>query len=199
MTQLVVVLTGGIASGKTQVSDTFNELGSAVIDADIVAREVVAKDTPAWHAIHQHFGQEILLGTGDINRAALRKIVFNDGKALAELNAITHPVISQTIKSAVVKATTDIILVVIPLLTVANRHAYFDRVLVVDVGEDVQRHRLQQRDEISAEYAQSMLNTQINREQRLMLADDVINNDGSIQELISCTELMHGFYQSLVS
>lgn len=199
MAQLVVVLTGGIASGKTQTSNILSTLGCAVIDADVVARQVVAKDTQGWSAIVERFGQKILHQNGAVNRQALKTIVFNDANALADLNAITHPLITESIKLDIDKSDKDVVVVVVPLLTTANRHAYFDRVLVVDVKEDTQHRRLQHRDQINAEFSRKMLSAQIDRKQRLTLADDVIGNEGSLQELEESVELMHDFYVSLAT
>lgn len=197
MKKLVVVLTGGIASGKTRVSDKMAEMGSAVIDADQVAREVVVKNTPGWQAVRQRFGDNILDDKGDIDRRALRQIVFNDAEALADLNAITHPLIRSSIQSAVKAADNSLVIVVIPLLSKANNQAYFDRVLVIDVSEEIQHQRLQERDQISQRLAQKMVASQISRHQRLHLADDVISNHGGLNTLMQSVELMYGFYRHL--
>lgn len=199
MNQLVVALTGGIASGKTQVSNTLTDLGSAVIDADKVAREVVVKASAGWQAIVKRFGSEILHRDGEINRRALRKKVFHDSQALADLNAITHPLITAAIKTAIENTRHNLIVVVIPLLTAQNRQSYFDRVLVVDVHEDRQRERLQKRDQIDTPLTEKMISAQISREQRLKLADDVISNQGSLQDLNHSVTLMHGFYCHLLA
>ena len=199
MSKLVVVLTGGVASGKTQVSNRMAELGCAVIDADQVARDVVVKGSAGWQAVYERFGDTVLHENGELNRRALRKVVFNDTDALADLNAITHPRISKIIKSDIDQCDKNLVVVVIPLLTEDNRHEYFDRVLVVDVCEQTQRQRLQNRDQISKELSEKMLASQINRHQRLIIADDVISNQSTLQALNKSVELMHGFYMSLIS
>lgn len=198
MTQLVVALTGGIASGKTQVSNRMADLGCSIIDADLLARDVVMKDSPGWQAIHQRFGAKILQENGEIDRRELREIVFNDTDALSDLNNITHPLISSSIQSAINQSSGDLVVVVIPLLTRDNRHASFKRVLVVDVCEEVQYQRLQKRDQISARLAKQMLASQLSRQQRLHLADDVISNQSTLQKLYESVDLMHQFYVSLI-
>lgn len=198
MTQLVVALTGGIASGKTQVSNKLAELGAAIIDADLVARDVVTKDSAGWQAIHRRFGAKILQKNGEIDRRELRKIVFNDSNALSDLNDITHPLISTSIQSAINQNSEGLVIVVIPLLTKDNRHASFDRVLVVDVCQETQFQRLQKRDQINAQLAEQMLASQLSRQQRLCLADDVISNQSSLESLYDSVNLMYQFYVSLV-
>jgi dephospho-CoA kinase len=199
MSQLIVVLTGGIASGKTQVSQRMSELGCSVIDADQVARDVVEKNSAGWQAVIERFGPEILREDGEINRRVLRALVFNDSDALADLNAITHPLIQASIKSAINQDSNQLIVVVIPLLTQTNQQTYFDRVLVVDVNENTQRQRLQQRDQINDQLTEKMLASQISRTQRLILADDVISNQGTLQDLQKSVDLMFGFYTDLVN
>jgi len=199
MAKLVVVLTGGIASGKTQISNKLAKLGCDIIDADLVARDVVMKGSSGWQAICERFGVAVLHGNGEINRRTLRELVFNDDNALADLNAITHPRITSSIKSAIEQSERNMVVVVIPLLTEHNRHAYFDRVLVVDVSHETQHRRLQQRDQISDQLIGKMLASQISRKQRLKLANDVISNQGTLQALNESVELMHGFYVSLTA
>ncbi|MCX7544676.1 dephospho-CoA kinase [Marinicella gelatinilytica] len=199
MSKLVIVLTGGIASGKTQVSDTFKDLGSTVVDADLVARQVVAKDTTGWQSVFERFGDEVMQPDGELNRDILRNIVFNDPRALKDLNDITHPLISQTIKSHIEQTSQGIVLVVIPLLTKDNQYPYFERILVIDVCPKVQNKRLQQRDGIDWKLADKMMASQMTRDQRLLLADDIIVNNRSLHDLKRSAELMHGYYQSLLA
>ncbi|MCW8870465.1 MAG: dephospho-CoA kinase [Proteobacteria bacterium] len=198
MTQLVVALTGGIASGKTQVSNKMAELGATIIDADLVARDVVMKDSPGWQAIYQRFGSKVLQDNGEIDRRELRKIVFNDAGALSDLNNITHPLISSSIHSAIIKNSDELVIVVIPLLTEDNRHTTFDRVLVVDVCEETQHQRLQKRDQINVQLAKQMMVSQLSSQLRLHLADDVISNQSTLQNLYDSVGLMYQFYVSLV-
>ena len=198
MDRLVVVLTGGVASGKTQVSNEMARLGWTVIDADLVARDVVIKGSEGWHEIVERFGETVLQPDGEINRRLLREMVFHDAVALSDLNAITHPLIAQSIKTSINQSVQKYLLVVIPLLTASNKHDDYNRVLVVDVAEDIQRQRLQQRDQMSHGLVDKMLASQISRQQRLKLADDVVSNQGTLQALRHSVALLHGFYVSLV-
>lgn len=181
-----VGLTGGIASGKTAVSDRLRRLGAVVIDSDLLAREVVEPGTPGLAAVLRRFGTPLLSPDGTLDRAALGRIVFADAEARSDLEQIVHPAVRA--RAAVIEAEAEadadaVVVHVIPLLVETGQAADFDLVVVVDVPPDVQRQRLQQRSSLSADEAESRLAAQAGREDRLRLADYVVNNAGPLSEL----------------
>ena len=196
---LIIGLTGGIASGKTRVADGFSRLGVPVIDTDGLAREVVAPGMPALNAIKKRFGDSIIEATGQLNRSALRDIVFDDPQALADLEAITHPAISELALSRIAATDAEYLLLIVPLLIEKDWYTLVDRVLVVDAPESVQKARLMQRDNISAERANTMINSQADRLSRLAKADDVIHNDKDEEALESAILALHHKYLSLAT
>ena len=173
---LIIGLTGGIASGKSVVTDHFATLGVPVIDADIIARELVEAGKPALEKISQRFGKTILLDNGELNRPALREIIFTDEPARHDLEAILHPLIRNEITVRIAALDDCYCIVVIPLLTESSGWEILDRILVIDCPETIQLQRLQQRDHIDADQALRILNTQASREQRKAIADDIIDN-----------------------
>ena len=153
----VIGLTGGIASGKSTVSAGFAELGATIVDTDLIARELVARGTPALAEIALHFGPSILSSDGSLNRRALREIVFAQPQAKLDLEAILHPRIRAQARAQVAAASGPYVVLVVPLLVESGQYGWVDRVLVVDVSGDLQRRLLMARDEISAEMALSMI------------------------------------------
>ncbi|MEA9564010.1 MULTISPECIES: dephospho-CoA kinase [unclassified Xanthomonas] len=181
MSDFIVGLTGGIASGKSALAAEFEKLGVPVIDADVVARQVVAPG-PILDAITERFGPGILLPDGILNRQALRQIVFADPAQRKALEAITHPAIRAELQRAAQEASAPYTIVAIPLLTEVGglvTYPWLDRVLVVDASVELQHTRLTQRDGSTPALASQMLAAQASREQRLALADDVVNNNGN--------------------
>lgn len=191
----VIGLTGGIASGKSAVSRMFEDLGSNVIDADVVAREVVEPGTEGLMALTKEFGPEILKSNGTLDRTGLRKMVFNNEHKLKQLNAILHPLIHEKIKQKISQVTDNYCIVVIPLLCESSNYKWLDRILVVDVPPQVQLQRLMSRDGITEALAQKMMNSQCTRKQRLLIADDVIKNDKTLDELKGHVETLHKLYE----
>lgn len=186
MSHFVVGLTGGIASGKSEVSRRFEALGIVVADADIAAREVVAPGTPALAQIAQRFGTGILLDDGSLNRARLREIVFASPDLRRELEAITHPAIRARVRAVCNAANSPYAIAAIPLLTEAGgpeHYPWLARVLVIDTPVAVQHARLIRRDGIDDALASKMIAAQASREQRLAIADDVIVNDSTPEAL----------------
>jgi dephospho-CoA kinase len=190
-----VGLTGGIASGKTTVARLFGALGVPIIDADVIAREVVAPGTTVLARIAARFGAGIVLPDGTLDRHALRQIVFQDGAARADLEALTHPAIWESIERHSVGLGGTYQMLVIPLLVEKQRREAIERVLVVDCPEELQVKRLQTRDRITREAALSMLAAQATRAERLAAADDVIVNDSDIQALRVQVERLHARYR----
>jgi dephospho-CoA kinase len=183
---LKVGLTGGIASGKSTVSEAFARLGAEVLDADKVAREVVLPGEPAWLSLQQAFGPEFFLPNGEINRSKLRRLVFADPEERSRLNAIVHPAVMKEINRRLEQLTTlaqDAVVVVdVPLLLEVGVAYRFDRVIVVYVTKMVQIKRLRQRDGLSLEEAKQALSTQMVLSKKVELADYVIDNSGTRAE-----------------
>ncbi|MCW9028169.1 MAG: dephospho-CoA kinase [Kangiella sp.] len=192
-----VALTGGIASGKTAISDMFAELGVPIIDADIIAREVVAKGTEVLKTIVEHFGYEVLTETGELDRQKLRTIVFADEQSRQWLNSLLHPLIREEIKQRQHQAQFAYSISVIPLLFESGQYQEYDRVLVVDCPAEVQLKRLMERDNSSKQQAQAMLDKQATREQRLSIADDVIVNDSDLHSLKQSVIKLDNQYRQL--
>jgi len=188
----VVGLTGGIASGKTTVANMFHEqFGIEIVDADIVAREVVEPGSQGLAAIEQKFGASILLNDGSLNRAKLREIIFSQPEEKAWLNALLHPLIRQQMLTDLANVTSPYALLVIPLMAENNLQSLADTVVVVDVDEETQLRRTSERDNVSREQAQSILASQATREQRLAIADHVIKNHAENQKLLPQITVLH--------
>ena len=179
----VVVLTGGIASGKTAVSDLFEQRGVPVIDTDRIAHEIVEPDQPALNQIAETFGQEFLGADGRLDRKKMRNAIFSNPQQKTCLEGILHPAIVSEVTRRISQIKAPWCILVVPLLAETNLFPWIDRVLVVDVEESVQIDRVMARDKISQEQAQSILSTQISRRQRLTLADDILDNSGSLEQL----------------
>lgn len=192
-----VALTGGIASGKSRVADIFESLGVTVIDSDSVAREVVAPGSEGLLAIVQRFGPSVLTEDGQLDRRALREIVFADPSARGDLEAITHPQIRARMGALNRLAQGPYLINAIPLLAETGGRRDFDRVLVVDCPEDVQIARVMARDRIDEAAARAVLAAQASRAARLALADDVIVNDGDLEALQKAVGVLHERYLDL--
>jgi len=180
---LRIGLTGGIASGKSVVADMFAELGVPVIDTDLIAREVVQPGQPALDEIRERFGETVIDPAGALDRAVLRKLIFSDDDARLDLEAILHPRIGAETHRQADAANGDYQLIVVPLLVGSPLLQFVNRVLVVDCQEDTQIRRLLERDTESVEQAERILAAQASREERLAIADDVVNNDHSLDHV----------------
>lgn len=180
----VVAITGGIGSGKTTVANQFAALGIEVVDADLIAREVVAPGTPALAAITSHFGPEILTEQGLLDRRVLRERIFSDPAAKSWLNALLHPIIRSEMLRQCAAVSSPYCLLVVPLLVENRLTELADRVLVIDVDEATQIERTCHRDGVSREQAQAILASQANRSERLAMADDVLDNQSGTTETI---------------
>jgi len=192
-----VALTGGIASGKSRVADIFEALGVTVIDSDAVAREVVAPGSEGLLAIVQRFGPSVLTEDGQLDRRALREIVFADPSARGDLEALTHPRIRARMGALNRQARGPYLINAIPLLAETGGRRDFDRVLVVDCPEDLQITRVMARDRIDETAARAVLAAQASRAARLALADDVIVNDGDLESLRKAVGALHERYLDL--
>lgn len=181
-----VGLTGGIASGKTTVARRWAEHGAVVIDADVLAREVVEPGTPALRAIRARFGDGVVDGDGRLDRPAVGRLVFGDDEARNALNAIVHPAVRT--RSAELERAADagaVVVHVIPLLVETGQAGDFDEVVVVDVPPETQVARLRTRDGFTADEAYARLRAQADREERLAAATRVIENDGDLDALLA--------------
>ena len=180
---LKVGLTGGIASGKSTVSEAFARLGAKVLDADEVAREVVLPGKPAWTKLRHTFGSEFFHPDGRLNRSKLRRLVFADPEQRSRLNAIVHPEVMREIDFRFEQLTSSaehaVVLVDIPLLIEVGVVHRFDKVVVVYANESVQVMRLMQRDGLSREEARQALSVQIDLREKAKKADFVIDNSGT--------------------
>jgi dephospho-CoA kinase len=194
---LTIGLTGGIGCGKTTVAQYFQTLGITVIDADTIARELVAPNTPAYTAIFHHFGNDILLDSGELDRKKLRTIIFADAEQRKWLEQLLHPLILQEIYQRKKAVTAPYCVLMIPLLLEKNVYHDIDRILVIDADQDLQIARVQQRDQLSLEQINAILATQLAQQERLKLADDVIVNNDKLSRLHKQIEQLHQRYLHL--
>ena len=197
---LRIGLTGGIASGKSTVTQRFGELGVPVIDADIASRAVVEPGTVGLQRIIDRFGPNILGPAGDLNRAAMREQVFGNPVLRKELESILHPLIRGYMEERANRVVFPYLIMAIPLLIESGTpRQRLDRILVVDTDESSQLRRLQDRDGGSLGQASAILASQASRESRLMAADDVLINNGSVTDLRQAVDRLHQRYLSLVN
>ena len=197
---LTVVVTGGVASGKSAVCERFAALGVPVFDADVAAREVVEPGQPALAEVVDAFGADVLDAQGRLDRRRLRALVFADREARRRLEAIVHPRVRARLRAQVAQAPGPYVVVAIPLLVEGGGRAnypWIDRVLVVDAAPATQLERLVRRDGIDHALAQAMIEAQSTRGQRLAAADDVIANDGDLAQLHAAVDAMDARYRSL--
>lgn len=180
---MVVGVTGGIGSGKTTVTDHFAAKDIVVVDADVIARTVVAPGTPCLQALQDAFGAQVLNADGSLNRPWLRAHIFSDAAAKQQVNAIMHPAIRQELLSQLKAARSPYVILSAPLLLENQLDKLCQRVLVVDIDTATQQQRTAQRDQVSAEQVRAIIASQLPREARLAKADDVIDNSGAIAAL----------------
>jgi dephospho-CoA kinase len=198
---LPIAVTGGIASGKSEVTRRFEALGIEVLDADLIARELVEPGQPALAEIARRFGAGVIDAAGRLDRRALRSIVFADAGARRDLEAILHPRVHATLQARAQAAAPPYVLLAIPLLaeSTPGRYAWLARVLVVDVPRAVQIQRVMQRDAVERAAAEAALAAQATREARLAIAHDVIVNDGPLAALDAIVAKLHARYLALAA
>lgn len=194
---LVIGLTGGIAAGKTTVSQLFEKWGAPIIDADVIAHQLTAKNTAAYKDICLHFGDSILQKDGTLDRLKLRNIIFHNPVDKAWLEQLLHPRIREKMKVDVAAVKTPYCICVIPLLAEGTGIDFLDRVLVVDADPKIQLSRLTTRDQSSESLAQKILLAQAAREKRLAIADDIIDNNGDPTSLERQVKKLHERYTAL--
>ena len=193
---MIIGLTGGIGSGKTAVSDTFKSLGIDIVDADVSSRRVVEKGQPALDDIQAHFGDGILDSENNLDRAKLREIIFKNPQERVWLEKLLHPKIAEHIKDQLENSNSPYCILVSPLLLETEQKSYCSFVLVVDVPEESQIARTAKRDGVSEEQVKNIISAQIDREKRLEQADEIIINDGSMEELKEKVMVLHTKYLS---
>jgi dephospho-CoA kinase len=194
---LLVALTGGIASGKTAASDRLAQLGATVIDTDVIARQVVEPGTRGLAKLVEAFGDEVVDDSGELDRKALRHRIFEDPQERQRLDELLHPLIEKAAREQIAAAgNVPYVVVVVPLLIETGVFGDADRVVVVDVPQDIQVRRLMARDGIEAEQVKRILDAQASREQRLARADHVIDNSGPLAELESQVDRLHRYWRN---
>ncbi|ANB01313.1 dephospho-CoA kinase [Ectothiorhodospira sp. BSL-9] len=194
---LTVGLTGGIGSGKSTVGRLFQEHGAALIDSDVVARQVVEPGSEGLERLRKAFGETILDAQGHLDRAAMREVIFQNSQARHRLESLLHPMIWAEIDRQKSETNAPYCMLVIPLLVESGAQERVDRVLVVDCPEDRQRSRASARDGVSPQQIQAILDAQATRTQRLAAADDVIDNSGATGALANRVEELHRRYLDL--
>ena len=202
MSDFIVAITGGVASGKSTVDALFRARGVVVADADIAARDAVAPGSDGLAEVVAEFGASVLDPTGQLDRPAMRRRVFADADARKRLEAIIHPRVREALRDLCRAATSAYAIASIPLLAEGGgREAYpwLQRILVVDVPDAVQLARLLQRDAIDEDLARTMIAAQASRQQRLAIADDVLVNGGALDALPSQVEALDRFYRVLAT
>ena len=194
-----IALTGGIGSGKSSIARQFAAFGVNIIDADLIAREVVEPGTSALQAIAARYGAAILTEQGSLDRARLRDIIFQTPEEKNWLNALLHPLINARTQQLIAEASSPYVLWVVPLLVENQLQHQADRVLVIDVDEATQIARTRQRDQISLAQAQRILAAQATRQQRLACADDIIDNSGEPEDALPQVAELHQRYLRLAA
>ena len=188
---MIVGLTGGIGSGKTAVSDLFHDLGITIVDADLASRVVVEKGREELSKIAEHFGEDILNSSGELDRAKLREVIFKSEEEKLWLESLLHPAIASQIQKELDLSESPYTILVSPLLLETDQKNFCSTVLVVDVPVEIQIERTSKRDNVSEGQIKSIIASQLDRDSRLEQADEVILNDGSIQDLESKVQELH--------
>ena len=191
---MIIGLTGGIGSGKSAAANFFQNEGISVIDTDQLARKVIEKDTPGYSKVVESFGANILDNNDSIDRAKLREEVFHDSEKRKILESITHPLVRELMVQKISSSTSPYSIIMVPLIFETNSAKNYDRVLVIDCDVEIQLARATIRDENSADLIQKIIDSQCSRSERLSIANDVIPNNNSIEDLKKRSLAMHNFY-----
>lgn len=194
---LIIGLTGGIGSGKTAASDYLAQKGITVVDSDVIAREVVEPEQPAWLAIRDHFGPEAILPSGELNRSWLRDRVFQQPSERTWLEQQTHPAIRELTIQRLNHSQSPYAILASPLLFESGQDALVNRTLIIDVPEELQVERSCQRDTNSPEQIRRIIRSQISRDQRLNRANDIVDNSGNLPHLWLQLDQLHQQYLQL--
>lgn len=194
-----VALTGGIGSGKSTIAEYFAASGVDIIDADVIAREVVEPGTPALQVIIARYGDAVVNEQGALHRSRLREIIFATPDEKRWLDALLHPLINARTQQLKAQAVSPYVLWVVPLLVENQLQRQADRVLVVDTDEETQLKRTLQRDNVSLDQAKRILAAQATRQQRLACADDIIDNSGAPENALPQVAQLHQLYLKLAA
>lgn len=192
-----VGLTGGIGSGKSTVTDIFQRLGAKIIDADAITHELQGMGQPAYNDILKQFGTDVIGENQELDREYLRKLVFTDSNLKTKLENIVHPLVRAEIYRRISSVTQPYCVISIPLLFESGSKYEFDRILVVDIPEDLQITRACKRDGVARNEIVKIINSQVKRDKRLKMADDVICNDKNMASLVIEVEKLHNKYLQL--
>lgn len=187
----IVGITGGIGSGKSAATEKLAQFGVTIVDADIVAREVVEPGQPALEAIEQHFGNEVIASGGALDRAYLRKLVFSNQSEREWLEKLLHPIIRDSILDQLNNSDGDYAVLASPLLLETDQSQLVDHIVVIDVPEATQLQRTIARDENSEEQVKAIMNAQMPRHKRLEKADTIICNDSDLIHLEREMDKLH--------
>ena len=197
--KFIVGLTGGIGSGKTTAGNIFARLGADIIDADEISRALVNAGSPCFDEIVLHYGKDIVDSDGNLDRAKLRELVFNDDQQKQWLENLLHPLIKQGIEQKIEISASEYIIVSVPLLLESGNYDFVDRILVIDVPEKTQLSRIMHRDGSSENLARQIMNTQVSRDERLRQADDILDNNNDLGSLEKQIENLHEKYLRLAA
>jgi dephospho-CoA kinase len=187
----VLGVSGGIGSGKTAATDQFTRHGITVVDADTIAHQVVAPNSAALATIAKHFGPTMLLSSGELDRAQLRTLVFNQPEEKRWLENLLHPLIRKQITQELAQARSPYVILSAPLLLETNLHTLADHILVIDCDENLQKQRSSLRDNSDPDTIEKIMQQQLKRQDRLAKADSVINNNGTLAELQNAVDTFH--------
>ena len=195
---MIIGLTGGIGSGKSAAADLFNNLGIDTIDADDLAKDSLNISSQGYELFIKEFGKKYLDENKNINRELLRKDIFNDPAAKLKLENIIHPLVRTGIQSFIDNSSSEYCIVVVPLIFETNTSKLYDRILVIDCDVDAQISRTSKRDKQTNNAIKNIINKQATREERLSIADDVIENNGSLESLRDAVFKTHKKYMELI-
>ena len=190
----VIGLTGGIATGESTVSNYFQKLGITIVDADAIAKQVVAPDSSSLKKIKAYFGSQIVLDNGELNRAELRKIIFSNESEMLWLNNLLHPLIRESMLTQLKQATSKYVILVAPLLFENGLEKYCNHTLLIDVPVDVQITRTTARDNVSVELAKQIIASQMSRADKQQKAGDILDNNRPLEEVKTDVQKLHEKY-----
>lgn len=190
----IIGVTGGIGSGKTAATDWFAQQDIVIVDADVIARQIVEPPSPILKQIQQHFGDWVCNADGTLNRTALREFIFDNPDARKQLEQITHPAIRAEIQQQLQQASSPYVILVSPLLFETKQHLLTQRTLLIDVDEQTQRMRASQRDATTPEQIQRIIDAQLPRTTKQQLADDILLNDRDLSQLYQKLAELHQQY-----
>tara|TARA_X000001036_G_scaffold263163_1_gene244597 strand:- start:1103 stop:1693 length:591 start_codon:yes stop_codon:yes gene_type:complete len=196
---MIIGLTGGIGSGKSAAANFFQNEGISVIDTDQLARKVIEKDSDGYSKVLESFGTDILDNNKSIDRAKLREEVFHNNDKRKILESITHPLVRDLMVQKISSSTSPYSIIMVPLIFETHSAKNYDRVLVIDCDVEIQLARAMARDENSADLIQKIIDSQCSRSERLSIANDVIPNNHSIEDLKKRSLAMHNFYLGFCS